>query len=87
MVQAVGGTRWWYDTRALLVHGESGGSGASRLAVPPSLAGGADRGKWEGVLHDEVLSELVKDEGIADRLASLEQRFSAAAVRHQHCYK
>jgi hypothetical protein len=69
---AADGGSCWYEARALLV----AGSGKKKLLLPEKLEDGKLREQWEKVFQKSVLDNLLKGDGIADRLQAIEARFT-----------
>lgn len=64
---------WWYSTQALIVH-----NGSQLRLVPETLLESSSRIKWERAMNDDCLADLLRDEGLSDRLQELESHFSEA---------
>ena len=62
------GGSWWYEVKALFV------CRSARL-LPKKLQEGADREKWEGMFSTEVLEDLVKGDGMTERLRAIEAKY------------
>ena len=63
--------RYWHDVKALVVCG-----GGSKSLLPASLAQGRDRDMWEAIFAKRVLDDLLKADGLGDRLREIEAGFS-----------